>query len=70
MEKTNKELWDEVLRTAELLRLEERSLKPMEEVIFGVRPLAKVNLPLDYVADAQILTQLLLLLKARGAKVT
>jgi hypothetical protein len=69
MENTNKELWDEVLRTAELLRKLEPSLKSMEEVIAGVRPPAKANLPVDYVSDAQILTQLLLLLKARGAKV-
>ena len=70
MEKTNKEIWDEVLRTAELLRQIEPTLKSMEEVIVGMRPAANVSLPIDYVSDAQILTQLLLLLKARGAKIT
>jgi hypothetical protein len=70
MEKTNQDIWNEALRTAELLRRIEPTLKPMEEVIMGTRPATKDILPVDYVADAQILTELLLQLKDRKAKVS
>jgi hypothetical protein len=70
MEKTNQDIWNEALRTAELLRRIEPTLDRMHEVIMGMRPATKDTLPVDYVADAQILTKLLLQLKARGAKVS
>ena len=70
MEKTSKDIWDEALRTAELMRRIEKTLKPMEEAFVGVRPATKDCLPVQYVSDAQILTQLLLQLKARGAQVS
>jgi hypothetical protein len=70
MEKTNQDIWNEALGTAELLRRIEPTLKPMEEVIMGIRPATKDILPVDYVADAQILTELLLQLKDRKAKVS
>jgi hypothetical protein len=70
MGKTNQDIWNEALRTAELLRQIEPTLKAMEDVVAGVRPATKDILPVDYIADAQILTGLLLQLKARGANVS
>ncbi len=71
MNKTNQELWEEVLRTAELLDTLVPTLKPMESVIFDQNTLINIDkLPIDYVSDAQVLTNILLTLKARGAKIT
>jgi hypothetical protein len=70
MDRTNLDIWNEVLETAELLRQIEPTLKPMEEVFAGVRPATEDTFPVDYVSDAMILTKLLLQLKARGAKVS
>lgn len=69
MSKASQELWEEALRTAELLRRIEPTLEPMEKAIVGRHPLNLDKLPVDYVSDAQILTQLLLELKARGARI-
>lgn len=70
MEKTNLELWNEVLRTAVLMRSIESNLKPMQEAIFQQRPLAKNEFPVDYVSDAEILVGLILELKTRGASIS
>ena len=69
MNRSNEEIWNEALRTAELLRIKTETLNAMEEAIFGLRPLTKECFPVSYVSDAQILTQLLLELKARGANI-
>ena len=72
MDKTNQELWEEALRTAELLDAIRPTLKPMESALFDLSTtlIDKDKLPIDYVSDAQILTSILLKLKARGAKIT
>ena len=71
MNKTNQELWEEALRTAELLDTLVPTLKPMESVIFDQNTLINIDkLPIDYVSDAQVLTNILLTLKACGAKIT
>ncbi len=41
----------------------------MEAATAGVLPIDKVKLPVEYVSDAMILTDLVLTLKARGAKI-
>jgi hypothetical protein len=69
MNKTSQELWEEALRTAELLHRLRPTLESIEAAIAGVLPIDKVKLPVDYVADAEILTELLLALKARGARI-
>jgi hypothetical protein len=69
MNRSNEDIWNEALRTAELLRMTTGTLNAMEEAVSGLRPLPKECFPVSYVSDAQILTQLLLELKARGAKV-
>jgi hypothetical protein len=65
MNKTNPELWAEIVRTANLLRLSEPQLKSMEAVAAGVLPPDKVELPVHYVSDAMILTRLILSFDAR-----
>jgi hypothetical protein len=69
MNRSNEDIWNEALRTAELLRMTTGTLNAMEEAVSGLRPLTKECFPVSYVSDALILTQLLLELKARGAKV-
>lgn len=70
MDRTNQEIWDETLRTADLLHQMEQSLEPMEKAIAGIIPVDKSCLPVHYVSDAQILTRLLLSLKDRGVKIS
>ena len=70
MDRTNQEIWEEILRTAELLSQNESSLEPMEEAGLGIIPFDKSCLPIHYVSDAQILTQLILSLKDRGARIS
>ena len=69
MDKTNQMIWEEVLRTAELLHRLEPTLESMTRVMLGRLPIGKVKLPVEYVADAGVLTKLLLTLKARGATI-
>jgi len=70
MDRTNQEIWDEVLRTAQLLRESECSLRQMERVAAGGSgPLDVSILPIGYVSDAMALTMLLLELKRRGVTV-
>jgi hypothetical protein len=69
MNRSNEEIWNETLRTAELLQKTAGTLNAMEEAVSGLRPPTKECFPVSYVSDAQTLTQLLLELKARGAKV-
>ena len=69
MNKTNQELWEEIVRTAQLLRVSEPILESMEAGATGVLPPEKVELPVHYVSDAMILTELILSLKARDLKI-
>ncbi|MBK9595710.1 MAG: hypothetical protein IPO57_10250 [Rhodocyclales bacterium] len=70
LNKTNQELWEEAIRTAELLDTLVPSLEPIMSAMFRRVPAVDMDkLPIDYVSDAQILTNILLNLKARGAKV-
>ena len=69
MNRSNEEIWNEALRTAELLRIKTETLNAIEEAVFGLRPLTNECFPVSYVSDAKILTQLLIELNARGAKV-
>ena len=70
MNKTNQESWEEIVRTAHLLRVSEPTLKSMEAGAAGVLPPEKVELPVHYVSDAMILTELILSLEARGPKIS
>ena len=71
MEKTNQDIWDEVLRTAQTLRLqEEQTMASGDRATAGLTSPDEIAWPVDYVADAQILTRLVLSLKARGARVS
>jgi len=69
MAETNDDIWAEVIRTAELLRSLEATLHPMEEAAIGLRTIDSTLLPVDYVSDAMALTQLILILKKRDAKI-
>ena len=68
-DKSNEELWEETLRTAQLLKEMEQSLESMEQVIAGTKQPDKDCMPVQFVSDAQVLTQLLLALKDRGARI-
>jgi len=63
MDKSKQEIWEEILRTAQTLKESEFSLESMEKAICGIIPLDEKCLPVHYVADAQILTNLILRLK-------
>lgn len=71
-EKTDQELWEEVLRTADLLRRNESgmmdSMTSLMEQASEEDSISEDDLPTDYVSDAQILTKLLSVLEERGAK--
>jgi hypothetical protein len=69
MDKTNQELWEETLRTAELLKQMEPSTEAMEKAAVGTIPTDKDCLPIQYVADAHVLTHLILSLKDRGVEI-
>lgn len=69
-EKTNQELWEEVLRTAETLRkIESGQVEPLEKKMVMGENITKEDIPTDYISDAQILTSLLLELKERSIEI-
>jgi hypothetical protein len=70
MKKTNQELWEEVLRTADTLsEIEDHQVGSLERKVASEESISEDDIPVDYIADTQILTRLLLRLKDRGADV-
>lgn len=73
MEQTDRELWEEAMRTAELLRRTEPDSMDLQDLVEKAKEqgsISEEDLPIDYISDAQILTNLLLRLKDRGVELT
>jgi hypothetical protein len=72
MEQTDQELWEEAMRTAELLRRTEPDSVDLLDLVEKAKEgksISEEDLPIDYISDAQILTNLLLRLKDRGVEI-
>lgn len=68
MEKTNEEIWEEVLRLIRLMKSHSSTVEKFSEAAAEVIPLDLSCLPIDFVADAEILVGLLEILEQRGAR--
>jgi len=68
MNKTNKDIWEETVRTAHLLRSMESGLKSAEYKLAENGASKNLDFPVEYISDAMILTELILSLDARDAK--
>lgn len=68
MEKTNEELWEEILRLVHVMKSQRVAVDRVSQAAAKVIPLDSSCLPLDFVADAEILVQLLETLEERGAR--
>jgi hypothetical protein len=69
MNKTNKEIWEEIVRTAHLLRSMEPELKCAEYQLVENGASKNLDFPVEYISDALILTELILSLDACDAKI-
>lgn len=69
-ERTDQELWEEVVRTAKTLKkIESHQVEPLEKKMALDDTISKEDIPTGLIADAQILIRLLLELEDRGAEV-
>ncbi len=68
MEKTNAEIWEEVLRLIHVMKSQRSAVEKFSQAAAKVVPLEMSCLPVDFVADAEILVHLLAILEERGAR--
>jgi hypothetical protein len=68
MEKTNQELWEEILRLIHGMKSQRVAVDKFSQAVAKAIPLDPSCLPVDFVADAEILLQLLEILEERGAR--
>jgi hypothetical protein len=68
MEQTRQELWEEILRLVQVMRMQQPVVHKMTMAAAKLEPLDHSCLPLDYVADAEILLTLIERLEYRGAR--
>jgi hypothetical protein len=68
MEQTSQEIWEEILRLVQVMRMQKDAVHKMTMAAIKLEPLDHSCLPVDYVADAEILLTLLERLKQSGVR--
>jgi hypothetical protein len=68
MEQTNQEIWEEILRLVQVMRMQNHAVNKMTMAATKLEPLDHSCLPVDYVADAEILLTLLERLEQSGVR--
>jgi hypothetical protein len=68
MEKTNQEIWAEILRLTQVMKTQRGAVDKLSRAAANVIPLDHSCLPIDFVADAEVLVHLIEILESRGAR--
>ncbi len=68
VEKTNEEIWGEVLRLIRVMKSQRDAVEKFSQAAAKAVPLDHSCLPVDFVADAEILVQLLGVMEQQGAR--
>ena len=68
MEQTSQEIWEEILRLVQVTKTQGDAVHKMTMAAAQITPLDHSCLPVDYVADGQILVRLIERLEKRGIR--
>jgi hypothetical protein len=68
MEKTNQEIWEEILRLTRVIKSQTSSVDNLSRAATKLTPIDHICFPVDFVADTEILVYRIETLDGRGAR--